>query len=285
MMAKKWLKNTRLYVCAMTGIIAFALNGCGGGTTEDGVIINGDFPIVFAQRNTEALGNPTDGVRFSPGGDLFMKDVSAPLTQATNLTSGYTQGQGDVSDPEVNFDATKVVFAMRGPNDDTFNIWEFNLISNTLSRLITSNSIAEEGDDVDPAYLPDGRIVFSSNRQKTARLKMQEENVEPYAHLDEYEREPTIALHVFDPATQEITQISFNQSHDRNPTVLKSGEIMYSRWDHVANRNHFPIFFANPDGTNLFVQYGAFSPGNSFLHPREMQDGRVMTSLMPLSGY
>ncbi len=284
MLAIKWLINTRLFVCAIAGIIALTLNGCGGSTTEDGVIINGDFPIVFAQRNIEALGNPTDGVRFSPGGDLFMKDVSAPLTEATNLTSGYTKGQGDVSDPEVNFDATKVVFAMRGPSDATFNIWEFNLVSNSLTRLISNTAIAEEGDDVDPAYLPDGRIVFSSNRQKTTQQKMQEENVEPYKHLDEYEREQTIALHVFDPATQEITQISFNQSHDRNPTVLKSGEIMYSRWDHVANRNHFPVFFTNPDGTNLFVQYGAFSPGNSFLHPREMKDGRVMTSLMPLSG-
>jgi hypothetical protein len=144
--------------------------------------------------------------------------------------------------------------------------------------------VAELANDVDPAYLPDGRIVFSSSRQKTTQQKMLEENVEPYTHLDEYEREQTIALHVFDPSTQEITQISFNQSHDRNATVLKTGEIMYSRWDHFANRNHFPVFFANPDGTNLFVEYGAFSPGNSFLHPREMQDGRVMTSLMPLSG-
>ncbi len=285
MMAIKWLKNTRLFVCTIAGIIIISTTGCGGGGVgEDGVIINGDFPIVFAQRNMDALGNPTDGVRFSPGGDLFMKDVSAPLTEAVNLTSSYTQGQGDVSDPEVNFDATKVVFAMRGPSDATFNIWEFNLASNTLSRLIQDNLIAEEADDVDPAYLPEGIFVNFLNVQKTTRQKMVEENVQPYTHLDEYEREATIALHVFDPSTQEITQISFNQSHDRNATVLKTGEIMYSRWDHVANRNHFPVFIANPDGTNLFVEYGAFSPGNSFLHPREMQDGRVMTSLMPLSG-
>ncbi|MDQ7016711.1 MAG: hypothetical protein Q9N68_10085, partial [Gammaproteobacteria bacterium] len=49
-------------------------------------------------------------------------------------------------------------------------------------------------------------------------------------------------------------------------------------------KNHFPLFFSNPDGTNLFVLYGAFSPGNSYLHPREMQDGRIITSVMPLLG-
>ena len=59
---------------------------------------------------------------------------------------------------------------------------------------------------------------------------------------------------------------------------------MFSRWDHLANRNHFPIFTINPDGTDLFVLYGAFSPGNSFLHPMEQQNGNILTTLMPLSG-
>ncbi|TDU32014.1 hypothetical protein DFR24_1402 [Panacagrimonas perspica] len=110
------------------------------------------------------------------------------------------------------------------------------------------------------------------------------EGTEPYAHLDEYERERATLLHVMNADGTAIHQISFNQSHDRNPTVLRSGEIMFARWDHVGDRNHFPIFFANPDGTSIFVRYGAFSPGNSFLQPREMPDGKVMTSLMPLSG-
>ena len=67
-----------------------------------------------------------------------------------------------------------------------------------------------------------------------------------------------------------IEQISFNQSHDRDPFVTTDGEIIYSRWDHVGGRNHFPVFKASLDGTDLFVLYGAFSPGNSRLYPREM---------------
>ena len=74
-MAVKWAKCLRISIWAIGGAIATSMSGCGGGAGEEGVIINGDFPIVYAQRNTAALGNPTDGVRFSPGGDLYMKNV------------------------------------------------------------------------------------------------------------------------------------------------------------------------------------------------------------------
>jgi hypothetical protein len=86
-----------------------------------------------------------------------------------------------------------------------------------------------------------------------------------------------------------ITQISFNQSHERNPVVRPNGDIMYSRWEHVGPRNRFAIFRLKPDGTDAFVLYGAQSPGNSFLHPRDMDPsgkyaGFVSSSLMSLSG-
>jgi len=263
------------------------LSSCKTGetTTSEGfTTINGDFPVVYAQRNLDAIGNPTDGVTFSAGGDLMYKDASIPVILPVNITAAYTQGQGDVSDPSVNFDATKVVFSMRGPDDQTFSLWEMDVRTKQYTRLMIDAVAAESGNDVDPAYLPDGRIVFSSDRQKRMQEMMQDQNIVRHKTLDEYEREPALQLHVLDPATQESTQISFNQSHDRNPTVLKDGRIMFSRWDHLANRNHFPIFTVNPDGTDLFVMYGAFSPGNSMLHPMEQRNGNIMSTLMPLSG-
>jgi hypothetical protein len=86
-----------------------------------------------------------------------------------------------------------------------------------------------------------------------------------------------------------ITQISVNQSHDRNPVIRPNGDILFSRWEHVAGRNRFTIFRARPDGTDLFVLYGAHSAGNSFLHPRDMDPagaykGQLASSLMSLSG-
>ncbi|CAN5229758.1 hypothetical protein BH24PSE2_BH24PSE2_17830 [soil metagenome] len=273
------------YVGSVLAWGAVLLAGCSssGSSSDDAVVVEGEFAVVFVKRDVEAVGNPTDGAIFRPGGDLLKLDLSSPSAAVVNLTAGYTEGAGDVSDPEISYDATRVLFSMRGPDDATWNIWVYDLLAETLTRVIADDAVADLGDDVDPAWLPDGRIVFSSNRQERSKELLAAAAVEPYAHLDEYERERAIVLHVMNGDGTDIHQISFNQSHDRNPTVLSSGEIMFARWDHVGNRNHFPIFFTNPDGTNIFVQYGAFSPGNSMLHPREMPDGRVLSSLMPLS--
>jgi len=129
--------------------------------------------------------------------------------------------------------------------------------------------------------------VFSSNRQ--TKSKTLQVAGQTYFGLDEYERERVINLHTMDASGGKIEQISFNQSHDRNPVVRPNGDIMFSRWEHVGPRNRFAIFRTKPDGTDMFVLYGAQSPGNSFLPPRDMDPkgkykGVVSSSLMSLSG-
>lgn len=278
--------TTTLVLLSLTVLLPACRNSNNSSTDSASAksVAKGDLPIAYVKRPVGTIGNPTDGVTFQAGGDLYLRKLSSPSAEEINLTSRYTQGQGDVSDPEVSFDGTKLLFTMKGPNDPTWDIWEYTIASGSLSRVMQDAATANLGDDVDPAYLPDGRIVFASDRQEKTKLLMAADNVEPYSYHDEYEREASIVLHVMNSDGTNIKQISFNQSHDRNPVVLQSGEIMYSRWDHVGERNQFSIFFTNPDGTNLFVLYGAHSPGNSFLHPREMQNGKIVSSLMPLSG-
>jgi hypothetical protein len=96
-------------------------------------------------------------------------------------------------------------------------------------------------------------------------------------------------LHTVDRNGGAVTQISVNQSHDRNPVVRPNGDIMFSRWEHVGPRNRFAIFRVKPDGTDMFVLLRRAHSGNSFLHPRDMDPrgayaGKVVSSLMPLSG-
>jgi hypothetical protein len=268
--------------------------------TTDTTNANADVSIAYVKRPVAAIGNPTDSITNNgTGGDLYIRDKSSPSATETNVTGAYTNGHGDVSDPEVSYDGTKLLFAMRcetgastnclNPdgtgNDTNWRVWEYDLRQKTFTRIRCDASAP--GDDVDPAYLPDGRIVFVSNRQEASRRHLEEEHPGdsnfPYAYLDEYERETTTALHVMNADGSQCHQISFNQSHDRNPTVLLNGEIMYSRWDHVGERNQFTIFKTNPDGTNLFVKYGAHSGVVSFLHPREMPNGQVISDAMPLS--
>jgi hypothetical protein len=277
---------SKIALGAMAGVAA-GLAACSGGSS-DSVTVEGNVAVAYVKRPVSALGNPTDAVVTGQGGDLYLRDKSSPSGTEINVTGSYTKGQGDVNHPDVSFDGTKIVFAMRGPTDANWSIWEYDNASKSMRR-ITCDAVAQ-GDDTEPAYLPDGRIVFISNRQETTKKQMQAQSVaqgglQPasYTYVDEYDREQTTVLHVMKSDGSNCRQISFDQSHDRNPTVLSTGEILYSRWDHVGGRNQFTVFKVNPDGTNLFVVYGAHSPGNSYMQPREMPDGRLIATLMPLS--
>lgn len=288
---------------AAAAMAAAALFGCSGSdrNATSTVAVSGDVPIAYAKRALDVRMNPTNGAPSAPGGDLMIREKSSPSAPEHNVTARFTQGAGDVSDPEVSYDGKKIVFAMRCPAANTatidgapactgrWNIWEYDMTSGGFSggsfRRLTASTA---DDDVDPAYLPAGRgFVFSSNRQ--AKSRHNQALGRAYFALDEYERERVFNLHTMKADGSGIEQISFNQSHDRNPVVRSNGDIMFSRWEHVADRNRFAVFRTKPDGTDMFVLYGAQSPGNSFLHPRDMDPqgayaGFIASSLMPLSG-
>jgi hypothetical protein len=280
--------------------LGVALVGCKG---SDSLTVNGDVPIAYAKRVNTIRANPVNGAPTAPGGDLMVREKSSPSAPEHNITAQFTQGQGDASGPDVSYDGKKIIFSMRCPVSNTstiaglpactgrWNIWEYDMTTGGLTggsyRRLTS---ATDADDVDASYLPAARgFVFTSNRQTKSFAN--QALGRSYFALDEYERERVFNLHTMDAKGENIAQISFNQSHDRSPVVLNygpnAGDIMFSRWDHVGGRNHFKIFRAKPDGTDLFVLYGAHSEGNSFLHPREMDPagrfkGFVLSDLMPL---
>jgi len=286
---------------AVAGAAALLAACQGGSDGGDGTVtVAGDVPIAYVKRvNTLSLA-PTNGTITAEGGDLMLREKSSPSAPEHNLTKRITQGHGDASDPEVSYDGKKIVFSLRCPRSNTstidgepactgrWNLWEYDMTEGGLSkgtlRRITSST---EHDDVDPAYLPAGRgFVFASNRQ--AKSSQRQALGRSYFALDEYERERVLNLHTVAADGSNVQQITFNQSHDRNPVVRQNGDIMFARWEHVADRNRFAIFRTKPDGTDLFVLYGAQSPGNSFLHPREMDPagphaGFLASSLMPLS--
>ena len=287
------LRLTRGFT-VLAGAAVALMAGCSGSdnTSQNTLTVQGDVAIAYAKRATSMSQNPTNGAPFAPGGDLMIREKSSPSAREFNITAPITGGVGDVADPEVSYDGRKIVFAMRCPTSNganctgRWNIWEYDMTAGGLSagtlRRITSSTT---DDDVDPAYLPADRgFVFASNRQTKTKGPGPND-----FQVDEYERERVFNLHTMDRNGGSITQISVNQSHDRNPVVRPNGDIMFSRWEHVGARNRFAIFRVKPDGTDMFVLYGAHSPGNSFLHPRDMDSrgpyaGKVLSTLMPLSG-
>jgi hypothetical protein len=296
------MKTPLLALMLVAAGAAALVAGCGSGSGAEGtaVVVTGDVPLVYAKRASTLRANPTNGTPFAEGGDLMLREKSSPSAPEHNLTAQFTQGKGDAADPEVSYDGKKVVFSMKCPETNTskigdlpactgrWNIWEYDMSVGGLTKGTFRRVTASvDDDDVDPAYLPaGGGFVFSSNRQTKSHLE--QALGQSYYALDEYERERVINLHTMDAKGGKITQISISQSHDRNPVVRPNGDIMFSRWEHAADRNRFAVFRAKPDGTDLFVLYGAQSPGNSYLHPRDMDPagkykGFIASSLMPLS--
>ena len=292
---------TLLTLGALAGAV---LAGCGGGgnvnigkgqTTDPATV---DFPIFYVKRSVPMQ---TDDLRelrdFQIKADLFERDKASPSGIETNITARITKTDNyDIKDVDASADGKKVVFAMRGPLDPnmdedkppTWAIWEYVIATDTLHRVIPDDTTANAGNDIAPHYLADGRIVFSSTRQRASKAVLLDENKPQFEARDEQGDEPSFVLHVMNADGSAIHQVSFNQSHDRDVTLRSDGRLMWTRWDHAPGKDGMHLYTSNPDGTDLQLLYGANShdsgSGNSvvqFVKPREMADGRVLTLIRP----
>jgi hypothetical protein len=271
----------------------------GSGQTADPATV--DFPIAYVKRTIPTRADDLRQRRDAlPDADLWVRDRASPGAPERNVTERVTKtDRYDVKDVDVSADGKRFIFAMRGPlamNQDeedppTWGIWEYVPATDLLKRVIVSATIAAEGNDVSPHYLPDGRIVFSSTRQRQSKAILLDEGKPGFEAQTEDRNEPAFVLHVMNGDGTNIHQISFNQSHDVDTTVLSGGRLMYSRWDHSPGKNGIHLYSANPDGTDLQLLYGAQShttstPGQTvqFVHAREMQNGKVLALIRPASG-
>ncbi len=289
-------------IAALLLLAIVSLTGCGGGEGTDPVVEA--FGIAYVKRPVP-VAMPTavqidfrDAVDFNAGGDLFFRNLASASAKEANITFRQTGGLGDVKDVESAFDGSTLLFAMRAPeiegadpeDQPTWNIWEYDIKQDQLRRIITSDITAESGQDIAPHYLPDGRIVFSSSRQRQSKATLLDEGKPQFSALDESRDNPALLLHVMKADGSEINQISFNQSHDLDPSVLESGEILFSRWDNMGSRNQVSLYKMRPDGTELQIQYGAHSHATGtngsqvqFVQPREQADGQIMSIVKPFA--
>ncbi len=273
--------------------------GPGGGQGPDPIVL--DFPVAYVKRPVPtgaALAvDARELLDFDPGGDLYVRDRASPSSAERNVTGPVTQGKGDVRDVEPSFDGTKLAFALHRPLQDgvapdeqpTWEIWEYVVATRELRRVVASDIVARQGNDVAPAYLPDGRIVFSSTRQRQSKAILLDEGKPQFEAQDEDRREPAFVLHVMTTDGGDVHQVSFNQSHDLDPAVLDDGRIVFSRWDGAPGHNELSIYAMRPDGTQLELLYGANSHQTGtdgsdiqFLDPRPMGNGHLLVRAQPM---
>lgn len=295
-----------------------ALAGCSGNAhldianTQKADPATVDFPIFYVKRTIppdtddlrmlrEAV-KPTQKQLVVPKADLYMRLTASPSADEKNITTRITGTDTyDIKDVDVSMDGKKVVFAMRGPltqkmkqkDPPTWHLWEYVIATDTLQQVIPAALVPDESNNVAPHYMPDGRIVFSSTAQRQSKAILIDEGKSQFEAQDEDRNEPAFVLHVIDQLRTEFHQISFNQSHDRDATVLSDGRILWSRWDHAPGKDGMHLYTSNPDGTDVQLYYGANShmtgtnpQGTNdavieFVKPKEMQDGRILTLVRP----
>ncbi|MCP4573450.1 MAG: hypothetical protein GY838_13925 [bacterium] len=202
--------------------------------------------IVFVKTDGEETLN-----RSRANGNLYKLSPISPDGVVTPITDFVGAA---VSDPCVSFDGEKILFSLRPQGAGNHNIYEINADGSGL-RQVTAGG----GDDFDPLYLPNGRIMFTSSR---------------HGGMDEYNRAPAEVLYTCDYDGANITRRSFNMSDDFDPAVAADGSVIYTRWEHFGTFNRFPLFFCNPDGSKAFHKYGPHN--RNFFHPQPMPDGRII---------
>ena len=304
-------KVTRTVALSMAAIVIAACSKgegvqLGTGQDPDPVVI--DFPIAYIKSPIPIDDNGVfeqqdlrEQITFEFGADLFFRDRAAVGAEEINITGDITQGMGAIRDVEIDYDASRLLFSIRTPFDPnvdeedqvaTWNIWQYTFETGELVRVIPNNLTAEIGHDIMPKYLPDGRIIFASTRQSQSTALLLDENSQGGAYLavDEDENEFAFNLHVMNDDGSELHQVTFNQSHDLDPSVMADGKIVFSRWDHNMTNNQVSLYRMNPDGSQLELLYGQWSHDTGtngstiqFMQPREAEDGRVMVLARPFT--
>jgi len=300
---------TRMVALSMAALfIAACSDGVQLGTGQDADPVVVDFPIAYIKAPLPTDDNGVfeqddlrEQITFDFGADLYFRDRAAVGAEAVNITGDITQGLGAIRDVEIDYDGSRLLFSMRTPfemgvdEEDqvaTWNIWQYTFETGELIRVIPDNLTAETGHDIMPKYLPDGRIIFSSTRQTQSQALLLDENSGggAFSGMDEDENEFAFNLHVMNDDGSQLKQVTFNQSHDLDPSVMADGKIVFSRWDHNQSNDAVNLYRMNPDGSQLEMFYGQWSHDTGtngstiqFMQPRDTETGEIMVLARPFT--
>ncbi len=321
----RWSCRQRLILPFSLAVLATACTGGSGDsitlTTDaqgvDPTVL--EVPVAYIRRplpdTPPDLRDPLD---FNPGARLLVKDRSAVSAEEVDITPGMLAIAAleedvpveeltiDIKGVEASYDGKQLVFAARivpepvdaNLENTTWNLWFLDMETLEPSYVIPSRLKRNDGfeagggQDIDPHFLPDDRIVFSSTRQVAEQARqLNEARAQIFSALTEDGDDPAALLHIYDPQQRnaEFVQISFNRSHDLDPTVMADGRILFSRWNNTVG-NHISLYTIAPSGIGLSPLYGLDSQDSGtegsaveYSQPRELDDGTIVSLLKPFA--
>ena len=171
--------------------------------------------------------------------------LSPPHPDGSLATLYRPEARLFVGDVDVHFDADRMLFSSIGTND-RWQVFEIRTDGTGLRQVTPGDQ--PDVDSYDACYLPDGRIMFTSNAFMAAVPCV---NGSTRAAM----------LYRMEPDGSGIRQVCFDQEHNWCPTMLHNGRVMYLRWEYTDTPHSHDrvLFHMNPDGTGQMEYYGSNS--------------------------
>jgi len=170
------------------------------------------------------------------GRKLYLLRIADPEATPQLLVDA---GSGAIGSPAPSYDGRSVYAAMALNGDSFFHIYRVPVNGGPPQRLTDGPF-----HDIDPAELPDGRIMFTSTR---------------IGSFEEYHNPPARALFVMQSDGRGIEPITFTPIFDNEPKVMADGRIAFIRTDNFFDRAKVEtqIHAIRPDGTDGHTEVGA----------------------------
>ncbi len=271
--------DSRTRAAEMDGARPAASDSAAAGTLVNKALqaMDGAEEIVFVVRDLcsayqwyATFGEYADETKFihAPDGSQLCK-LNLRTGQVTVLLD---DPRGGFRDPRVHYDGGKILFAYRRGGTHHYHLCEINVDGSGFRQLTSGDC-----DDLDPAYLPDGGIVFASSRCN---------------RFVACNRVPAAIIYRMDADGGNIRCLSANTISEDRPAVLPDGRIVYTRWDYTDRdpEKFRDLWVMNPDGTGQMVLFGGVGrPYPAFFAkcdplPVPGADGKIVSVFSPAFG-
>ena len=179
------------------------------------------------------LGDARDFDSYRPGADLLrapltLRGASAPsLGTGTSLLAscGLSVASADLRGVAVSWDGKRIAFGARDAADRPLRLFEIDVASDRCAPLagVGVAELRENGiltHDFDPAYAPDGRIVFASTR---GNMVYGEGPTRTPSQLA-----PNANLYVFDPRDDSVRELTFLSNQELAPSFMADGRVIFT---------------------------------------------------------
>ncbi len=261
------MKNAMKGLALATALLAGA-PACSNSDDSSSALGNIDALVILQRPKRNDGGDIFQYTSYIPGARIIK--LEPPTADGTITTiccdkAGAEFANMDINSYDISFDAQSIVFAGKLSDSTTYGLYIVQVADGSVTSLMTDPG----RDYVNPIFLPDNKIMFTSNSV-----------VEPGApqFLDEYERGTTTQMGIIDVAGTNEALGPRGLSHRTAPSLTSDGRVIFTQWDHLGPMNAGHLMFMDPDMTSLREAFGkeGDSPSNSTLKAQEIAPGRMI---------